>query len=47
MLIVIKIDLRFLWTVLKLFVKRKPLTIPLPFALVSGADDKPAGPVVH
>jgi hypothetical protein len=47
MIIALEVNLRLVWTVLKLFVKRKPLLLPVPFELVDDEGDKSAGPVVH
>jgi len=59
MIVAVDVNLRFVWIVLKLFVKRRPLLLPLGFTVLDGGDsdrffpppppvtDGAGGPVVH
>jgi hypothetical protein len=53
-ILAIKVDLRFMWIALKLFVSRQPLIIPIDFVRdglqersMFGATGEDDGPVVH
>ena len=57
MILAVDVNLRFVWIVLKLFVKRQPLLLPLGLAVLEDDDsdrffpppppDDKGGPVVH